>query len=141
MARSYARFAAAVFLVFGLGGLLTGDASHIVKGTASGNFGTVALHLTYGRDLINLGLAAAFIYAGFLAPERTVWIPVLAAGAVLMLLAVIGFIHADNDAGSITIASLHFPLAINVFDLVAGVLSVLCAAGGFDEEEPAAASA
>ena len=138
MARTYAQVAAIVFLIVGAGGLLTGDASHVVHGQATGNFDGVALHLTYGRDVLDLGVAAAFAYAGWISREGQAWLPVLIAGAVLLLLAVVGFIHADDAAGTRAIVSLHFPLAINVLDLIAGVLAILCALGAL-AEEPAAA--
>jgi hypothetical protein len=134
MARTYAQFAAVVFLIVGIGGFLTGDASHVVHGNASGNFAGVTLHLTYSRDVLNLVLAGTFAYAGFVAAERNAWVPVLCAGALLMLLAVVGFIHADDPAGTQAIASLHFPLATNIFDLVAGGFTVLCALGDLAEE-------
>ncbi|HMC68670.1 MAG TPA: hypothetical protein VKJ07_05900, partial [Mycobacteriales bacterium] len=63
MARSYAQLAAIVFTIVGVGGFLTGDASHVVHGEASGNFDGVALHLTYARDVLNLFIAAGFAYA------------------------------------------------------------------------------
>lgn len=134
MARTYAQFAAIVFLIVGAGGLLTGDASHVVGGHAYGNFDGVALHLTYGRDVIDLAIAAVFGYAGWLASEDDAWLPVLVAGCFLLLLAVVGFIDADDEAGTRSIASFHFPLAINVFDLVTGLLAILCSFGGLAEE-------
>ena len=134
MARTYAQLAAIVFLIAGAGGLLTGDASHVVHGRATGNFDGVALHLTYGRDVLNLLLAGAFAYAGWFSRPGQAWIPVLAAGCLLLLLAVVGFIHADDDAGTRAIATLHFPLAINVLDLIAGVLAILCGLGTLAEE-------
>jgi hypothetical protein len=70
MARSYAQFAAIVFLAVGTGGFLTGDASHVAQGQASGNFDGVALHLTYARDVIDLLLAGLFVYAGWFAEKR-----------------------------------------------------------------------
>ncbi len=134
MARAYAQIAAIVFLIAGAGGLLTGDAGQVVHGHASGNFDGVALHLTYGRDVLDLALAAVFAAAGWVLPEERAWPPVLAAGAVLVLLAVIGFINLDTDSGARSIATLHFPLALNVFDLITGVLAVLCALGSLAEE-------
>jgi len=138
MARTYAQAAAVVFLITGLGGLLTGDASHIVRGQATGNFDGVALHLTWGRDIINLAFAAAFAYAGWLSRADRAWLPVLIAGAVLLFFAIIGFAHADDPAGTRAIASLHFPLAINVFDLITGMLAILCAFGSLAEDPVAA---
>jgi len=142
MAKTYAQLAAIVFLIVGAGGFLTGDASHVVHGEAWGNFSGVTLHLTYTRDVLNLLIAAAFAYAGFIAPEDDAWIPVLAAGALLMLLTVVGFVHPDNDAGTDAVITLHFPLAMNIFDLVSGVLAVLCALGSLAGDiEPARADA
>ncbi|MBV8445538.1 MAG: hypothetical protein JOZ92_06445 [Candidatus Dormibacteraeota bacterium] len=138
MARTYAQFAALVFLVVGAGGFLVGD-SHVVNGAATGNFGSVSLHLTYTRDVLDLLLAAVFAYAGFVASARDAWIPLLGAGAVLLILAVVGFLHADTDAGGNAVASLHFPLAMNVFDLIAGVMTLLCALGALAEEPTTAA--
>ena len=134
MARTYAQVAAIVFLIAGLGGFLTGDASHVAHGEATGNFDGVALHLTYGRDIVNLAIAAAFAYAGWLSRPDRAWLPTLAAGAVLLLLAVVGFIHADDAAGTQAIASLHFPLAINILDLITGVLAILCSLSSLAEE-------
>jgi hypothetical protein len=133
MARSYAQFAAIVFLAIGAGGFLTGDASHVANGQASGNFDGVALHLTYGRDVLDLVLAGAFAYAGWFADEPAAERLTLGIGCLLVLVAVIGFIVSDDDAGSRSILSLHFPLAINVFDLVSGVFAVLCGLSGIDQ--------
>jgi len=134
MARIYAQFAALVFLIVGAGGFLTGDAGHIVDHHASGNFDGVALHLTYLRNVLDLALAGAFAYAGWFADDSRGRTAVLTASALLLLLAVIGFIHADDVTGTQAIATLHFPLAINVFDLIAGVLGILCALGEYAEE-------
>lgn len=134
MARSYAQLAAVVFAIVGVGGIITGDAGHVVHGQASGNFDGVALHFTYARDAVDLALAAAFAYAGFVAKEPLPARVVLGASAFLLLLATVGFIVGDTESGARSIATLHFPVAINVFDLIAGALGVLCGLGG---EEPA----
>ena len=139
MARSYAQLAAIVFTIVGVGGFLTGDASHVVHGDASGNFDGVALHLTYARDVLNLFIAAGFAYAGFVVGPAIASRLALAVGAFLLALAVVGFIVGDTASGSRSIASLHFPVAINILDLVAGGLGVLCALAGIDEPERAAA--
>lgn len=134
MARSYAQLAAVVFAIVGIGGFITGDAGHVMNGQASGNFDGVALHFTYLRNVLDLALAAAFAYAGFYADAEVTARSVLAAGAFLLLLAAVGFIVGDTPAGSRSIATLHFPIAINIFDLIAGVLAVICALGA---QEPA----
>jgi len=139
MARSYAQLAAIVFAIIGAGGFITGDASHVVHGQASGNFDGVALHLTYTRDVLNLLIAAGFAYAGFAARPVQSSTITLAVSGILLALAVVGFIVGDTASGSRSIASLHFPVAINILDLVAGGLGVLCALAGFDEQERAPA--
>jgi hypothetical protein len=134
VARSYAQFAAIVFLITGVGGLLIGDAGTVTKGQAGGNFDGVALHLTYVRDTIDILLFAAFAYAGAFAGERAARLTVLVAGAVLLILAAIGFVIGDDAAGTRGFAGLHFTLPLNILDLVAGVLAVLCGLGSLDEE-------
>ncbi|MGH7686184.1 MAG: hypothetical protein ACREN2_05140, partial [Candidatus Dormibacteria bacterium] len=119
-------------------GFFTGDAGHVVNGQAGGNFDGVALHLTYLRDVVDLALAGAFVYAGWFAGEATAKVTVLSAGAALLLLAAVGFIVGDTNAGDRGIATLHFPIAINIFDLIAGVLAVICALSLVDEVAPAA---
>ena len=129
MARLYAQFAAVVFLAFALGGLLTGDAGTLIHHHPAGNLGPVTLHLTYARDILNLVLAAVLGFAGVRAGERRAGEIVLGVGVVLLLLALLGFANADNAAGTRSIADLHFPLVINIFDAIAGALGVLCGVG------------
>jgi hypothetical protein len=138
MARSYAQLAALVFFIVGLGGLIAGQPGHGHLGNWA-DFDGVALHLTYVRDVLDLAIAAAFAFAGWRAGERDAALVVLAAGAFLLLLAVVGFIVSDDDLASRSVAALHFPLAINILDLIAGVLAVLCGLGGIEEAEAAAA--
>ena len=130
MARLYAQFGAVVFLAVGLGGLLTGDAGSVVHHQPQGNFGPIALHLTYVRDVLDLVVAAALAFAGFRARERMTEEIVLTVGVVLLLLALIGFLTPDNAAGTRSIAGVHFTLVMNIFDLITGSLGVLCALGG-----------
>ena len=139
MARSYAQLAAVVFAIVGFGGFITGDAGHVVNGQASGNFDGVALHFTYLRDVVDLAVAAALGYAGFVAPESLTERMVLGVGAFLLLLAAVGFIVGDTADGSRSVLSLHFPIAINIFDLVAGAPAVRSGLGGIEEPRPAGA--
>ncbi|TMB90778.1 MAG: hypothetical protein E6J45_08060 [Chloroflexi bacterium] len=150
MARSYAQLAAVVFFVTGLVGLVAGQPSHHLGLHGAGqpigswaDFDGVALHLTYVRDALNLVIAGVFAYAGWRAPNRDAALIALGAGAFLLALAVIGFIVSDDDllAGGHhpSVAGLRFPLAINIFDLVTGVLGVLSGLGGLEEEEAAPA--
>ncbi|MBV9101780.1 MAG: DUF4383 domain-containing protein [Candidatus Dormibacteraeota bacterium] len=139
MARRFAQLAAVVFLVAGVAGFFTGDASHLDGGQAGGNFDGVALHLTYLRDIVNLVVGGAFAYAGWYPRPRGARILVLALGALLLVLAILGFALSDDDAGTRSFITLHFPIAMNILDLTAGVLAVLCALG--DAAEPAEARA
>ena len=134
MARLYAQFGAVVFLAFGVGGLLTGDAGRVVHHQPGGNLGDVTLHLTYVRDILNLVIAAALGFAGFRAGDTISAEIVLTAGVVLILLAVLGFANTDTLAGTRSIAGLHFTLPVNIFDSVAGALGVLCGLGGNQPE-------
>ena len=139
MARNYAQLAAVVFAIVGIGGFITGDAGTVVNGHASGNFDGVALHFTYLRDIVDLAIAGALGYAGFVAPETITVRTVLGVGAFLLLLATVGFIVGDTDSGGRSVLTLHFPIAINIFDLIAGTLAVLSGLGGMEEPSPASA--
>lgn len=138
MARLYAQLFTLIFFVVGAGGLFLGDAGHISDGHAGGNLGSITLHLTWARDALDLALLVVFGYVGFLADRHTGRIAVIAAGAVLTLLAIAGFVIGDDDLASKGAAGMHFPAVVNVFDLVAGVLAVLCGLGTL-EDEPASA--
>ena len=130
MARLYAQFGAVVFLAVGIGGLFTGDAGTLIHHQPQGNFGPMALHLTYVRDVLDLIIGAALAFAGFRAEERISVEIVLTVGVVLLLLALIGFVNPDTATASRSIAGVHFTQVMNIFDVIAGALGVLCALGG-----------
>ena len=134
MARFYAQLFVVVFAILGVGGLFLGDASHVVNGQAQGNLGGLILHLTYVRDALDVVLAAVFGYVGFVASRHIGKLVVTATGAVLLLLAVVGLVIGDNAAGSRGVAGLHFPLALNIVDLVSGGLGVLAGLGTIEDE-------
>ena len=136
MARAYAQLAAVVFIIVGFAGFFTGDAGRVAGGQAGGNFDGVALHLTYLHDVVHLLIGAALAYAGWFAAEREGRTTVLGVAGVLLLLAVVGFIVNDDDAGSRSVITLHFPVALNIFHLIAGTLGALCALGDVSEAEP-----
>jgi hypothetical protein len=138
MARLYAQLFTLVFLVVGVVGLFLGDSSHVSDGQAGGNLGSVTLHLTWFRDAVDLGFAAVFAWVGFVAGRRQGRIAVGVAGVLLLALAIAGFVIGDDDLASRGHADLNFPVAINVFDLVAGALAVLCALGTIEEGAEAA---
>jgi hypothetical protein len=130
MARLYTQFGAVVFLAVGLGGLLTGDAGTLIHHQPQGNVGPMALHLTYVRDVLDLVIGAVLAFAGFRAQERIAEEIALTVGVVLLLLALIGFANPDNAAGTRSIFDVHFTLPMNLLDVIAGALGVLCGLGG-----------
>jgi hypothetical protein len=137
MARLYAQFGAVLFLVFGIGGLLTGDAGTLIHHHPEGNLGPVALHLTYVRDVFNLVVGAALAFAGFRAGERLAGEIVITVGVVLLLLALIGFANPDDARTTRDILGMNMTLPINIFDAIAGALGLLCGLGGSVTAEPA----
>jgi hypothetical protein len=136
MARFYAQICTVVFLVVTIGWFFVGNAVQVAHGQAVGNVDGMQLHLTYARDVVDLILLAAFAYVGFLASRRIGRIVTGAAGLVLLILAVVGFLVLDTNRGSRSILDLHFTLAINIFDLVVGVLAILAALGTVEDEGP-----
>jgi hypothetical protein len=115
MARLYAQLFTVVFVLVGLVGLLLAH--------GGGNLGGLTLHLTWARDILDLVVAAVLALLGFtfrVARQASATLVTL-VGALLIVLAVAGF--ATGDGG---FAGLHFAAAVNVLDLLAGVLGVLC---------------
>ena len=137
MARFYAQLCALVFVVVAVGGWFLGDASHVDSaGQAQGNLGGVALHMTYVRDALDTALLVVFVWIGFVASRRTGRLAMFAAGGLLLLLGIAGFVIGDTDSGSRSVAGLHFTTAMNIFDTAVGVLGVLAALGTIDEDAP-----
>jgi len=122
MARLYAQLFTLVFAVVGLGGLALGDAGH----TGGGNLGGLTLHLTWARDILDIAIAAALALVGFTFRIRRqpAAILVVLIGALLFVLAVSGFIVGDDALATKGFAGLHFPTAVNVLDLLSGVLGL-----------------
>ena len=136
MARVYAQLFTLVFVVVAIGGLILGDAGHIDSaGNAGGNLGGITLHLTWVRHALDLVILAVFAYAGWRASELQSRLIVGGIGVVLTALAIAGFVAGDDAGATKGFAGMHFPLAINVFDLIAGVLGVLSALGTVTEGE------
>ncbi len=136
MARFYAQICTVAFLIVGIGGWFVGDASHMVHGHAQGNVDGMMVHLTYARDLLDVGLLLAFVYVGFVASRRAGRLVMGAIGVVLLALAAIGFAIGDTTAGTRSLGGLHFTMALNIFDLVVGVLAVLTALGTVEDQGP-----
>jgi len=64
MARLFAQVCALVFLVVGVGGLAAGSAGPPAA-NGGGNIGSLVLHLTWARDVLDIGLLVVFAYVGF----------------------------------------------------------------------------
>lgn len=137
MARFYAQLCCIVFVILTAAGFAVGDASHVVDGQAQGNLGGVVLHLTYARDVADLVLLLVFVWIGFVASRHAGRIAMFVVGGLLLAAGVAGFFYTDTDAGTRAVLGLHFTTAINVFDLVVGVLGILSALGTLEDEPPA----
>jgi hypothetical protein len=136
MARLYAQLCAFVFLLVGVGGLAAGNAGPPAP-NGGGNVGSLILHLTWARDAFDIALLVVFVYAGFAASRRVGRLLVGAIGVLLLGLAVIGFLAGDDAGATRNYAGLHFTTALNILDLVVGVLALLAALGTVEDPEPA----
>lgn len=136
MARFYAQVCSVAFLIVGIGGWFVGDAGRVIAHQAQGNVDGMELHLTHARDVLDVILLIAFILVGFVLGRRAGRIVMGVVGVILVGLAALGFAIGDTVAGTRSVADLHFPLAINIFDLVVGVLAILTALGTVEDEGP-----
>jgi hypothetical protein len=136
MARLYAQLCALLFLLVGVGGLAAGSAGPPAA-NGGGNLGGLVLHLTWSRDVLDIALLIVFAYVGFVAPRRTGRLLVGAVGIVLLVLAIVGFVVGDDPAATKGFLGLHFTTALNLLDLVVGVLAILAALGTVEDPEPA----
>lgn len=136
MARLYAQICALLFLLVGVGGLAAGSAGPPAP-NGGGNVGSLVLHLTWARDVLDIGLLVVFAYVGFVAPRRLGRLLVGAVGVVLLALAVAGFVVGDDAAATRGFLGLHFTTALNLLDLVVGVIAILAALGTVEDPAPA----
>lgn len=129
MARLYAQLFTLVFAVVGIVGLLLAH--------GGGNLGSLTLHLTWGRDILDLVVGALLALVGFTfrLPRQASATLVVLVGGLLTVLAVAGF--ATGDSG---FAGLHFAAAVNVLDLLAGLLGVLSGVVSLADQPEAAKS-
>ena len=134
MARFWAQlFTPVFFLVTVVGAILTvTDKGY--GGTPGGNLGNLTLHLTWSRNILDAVVLGVCIWVGFFASRRAGRIATIVLGAALLALGVAGFLIGDDDAASKGFAGMHFPPAVNVFDLVAGLLGLLSGLGTIEDE-------
>ncbi|HEV7678884.1 MAG TPA: hypothetical protein VGQ42_09985 [Candidatus Dormibacteraeota bacterium] len=127
MSRFFAQLYAPLFLVLGIGGLLLGDAGTPGKG----ELGPLDLDLTWARDVLDLALLLVFAAVGFVLSRHLGRRLMALAGLLLLGLGVAGFV-----AGESGFLGMQFDTPMNVFDVVAGLLALLAAAGTIEEPEP-----
>ncbi len=135
MARFYAQVCMLVFLIVGVGGLFLGNANAVTTGEAGGNLGGITLQMTWARDAVDLLMFVLFAYVGLFASRSGGRLLVLAAGIFLLMLAALGLVVGDNAQASTGVAGLHFPVVVNIFDTVFGVLAVLAGLGTLGDAE------
>ena len=131
MARFLAQLLTPVFLVLGAGGLFLGDAGTPGKG----ELGPLDLDLTWARDALDLGLLVVLVLVGFVLARHAGRLLTGALGVVLVAFGVGGIV-----AGESGFLGMRGSLAMNLFDVVAGALALLAAAGTVEEPEPQAGS-
>jgi uncharacterized protein DUF4383 len=138
MARFWAQLFTPVFLVVTLLGVVMTAADKGSPGKAGGNLGNLTLHFTWPRNLLDLAVLGACVWIGFAASRRSGRLAAIAVGAVLLALGIAGFVVGDNDPASKGFLGMHFPAAINVLDVIAGLLGLLSGLGTIDEADAAA---
>jgi len=127
MSRFLAQLFSPLFLLLGAGGFLLGDAATRGKG----DLGPIDLDLTPARDVLDLGLLLIFVLVGFVVSRYAGRRLMALAGALLVALGGLGL--ATGESGAL---GMKFSIAGNVFDLAAGALALLAAAGTIEEPEP-----
>jgi hypothetical protein len=127
MSRFFAQLLSPLFLVLGVGGFLLGDASTPGKG----DLGPLDLDLTPAHDILDVGLFVLLALVGFVASRYVGRRLMALAGVLLVALGVLGFVSGESGA-----LGMRFSLAMNLFDVAAGALALLAAAGTIEEPEP-----
>ncbi|MHB8718978.1 MAG: hypothetical protein ACYDAC_08825 [Candidatus Dormibacteria bacterium] len=135
MARLYAQLCAAIFLLIGIGGLFAGSAGPAAS-NGGGNVGSLVLHLTWVRDALDIGLLAVFAWIGFVASRHAGRLATGIVGALLLAVAVAGFIHGDDLNATKSFLGMYWSTPLNVLDLVVGTLAVLAALGTVEDQAP-----
>jgi hypothetical protein len=127
MARFFAQLLSPLFAVLGVGGIFLGDASTRGKG----DIGPLDLDLTTARDVLDIGLFVVLVVIGFVASRYAGRRLMAAVGVILVALGVLGFVTGESGA-----LGMEFSLAMNFFDVAAGALALLAAAGTIEAPEP-----
>jgi hypothetical protein len=127
MSRFVAQLLSPVVALLGIGGFFLGDAAT----PGRGDLGPLDLDLTPARDLLDVGLLLVLVVVGFVASRHLGRRMMVAAGLLLLALGVLGFVVGESGA-----LGMRFSLAMNLFDVLAGALALLAAAGTIEEPEP-----
>lgn len=136
MARFWAQLFTPVFAVLTIGGLILTLADRGSGTKAGGNLGNLTLHLTGPRDVLDAAILAACVWIGFVASRHAGRIATVVLGAVLLALAIAGFAAGDDDLATKGFLGMHFPVTVNVVDLVTGVLALLSGLGTVEDPDP-----
>ena len=135
MARFWAQLFTPVFLVVTVLGVIVTMADKGYGGTPGGNLGDLSLHVTWTRNILDAVCLAVCVWVGFVAPRRAGRLATILLGAALLALGIAGFLIGDDDAATKGFAAMHFPPAVNVFDLVAGLLGLLSGLGTVEDAD------
>ncbi len=127
MSRFFAQLLSPLFLVLGAGGFALGDAATPGKG----DLGPLDLDLTPAHDVLDLGLFVLLVLVGFVLSRHAGRRVMALVGAALVAAGVLGFVTGESGA-----LGMRFSLAMNLFDVLAGALVLLAAAGTIEEPEP-----
>jgi hypothetical protein len=127
MSRFFAQLYAPLFAVLGIGGFLLGDAAPPGKA----DLGPLDLDLTPAHDVFDLGVALLAVLIGFIVSRYVGRRLMGLVGAVLIALGVVGFVSGEKG-----VLGMHFSVAITAFNVAAGALALLAAAGTIEEPEP-----
>jgi hypothetical protein len=127
MSRFFAQLLAPLFLVLGIGGFFLGNAATPGKG----DLGPLDLDVTPALDVFDLGIALLAVLIGFVLSRYLGRRVMAVVGVVLVALGVLGLARGENGA-----LGMHFSIAMNVFNLAAGAVALLAAAGTIEEPEP-----
>ena len=137
MARFWAQLFTPVFFVVAIGGIVLTLVDKGSPGKAGGNLGNLTLHLTGPRDIVDVAVLVVCIWIGFIASKRAGKLATIGLGAFLLALGIAGFLAGDDDLATKGFLGMHFPVSMNVFDLVAGLLGLLSGLGTVEDEPDA----
>jgi hypothetical protein len=140
MTRAFALLCSLLFLILSVAGLVIviGATAAVVRsGQAQGNLGSLTLHLTWPREILDVVATAVFVYIALLASGPTGRIVMAVTAVVLLVLGITGaVVWPDNAVASGGFLGMHSPTAITVLDVVIGALGILSSLGPTADPQP-----